>query len=280
MSTAATVAGAPPVSPAQRVRQALAVAGVEWRRHLLGRRYVAVYLLPVLPVAVCTVRRFLPLEFGDPAATDLFFGNLFLALVLRVALFFAAFSVFSTLFRSEVLDRTLHYALLVPMRRGVLMAGKYVAAVVTTFGAFAVGTVLAAVMAYLPHGSAGYAYLFGGTGFLHLLIYLAMIFLACAGYGALFLLVGLWVRNMIFPAALLFGWETINFLLPPALKTLSVTWWLQALSPVTPSDGPFAVVAEAPSVPVSIAVLIVQAAVFLGLAAWKLRRTEVVYGAE
>ena len=36
--------------------------------------------------------------------------------------------------------------------------------------------------------------------------------LACVGYGAFFLVVGLFIRNPIVPALLLYGWEWLNFL--------------------------------------------------------------------
>ena len=75
-----------------------------------------------------------------------------------------------------------------------------------------------------------------------LLTYAGITMLACLGYGAFFLVVGLFIRNPIIPALLLYGWEWINFLLPPVLKKISVIHYLNSLVPVPVSEGPFAVV--------------------------------------
>jgi hypothetical protein len=41
----------------------------------------------------------------------------------------------------------------------------------------------------------------------------------------------------IIPGLLLYGWEWINFLLPPGLKKVSVIHYLQSLVPVPMSEG-------------------------------------------
>ena len=70
------------------------------------------------------------------------------------------------------------------------------------------------------------------SGLGHWAAYVGVTVLACLGYGAVFLLIGLLARTPIIPAALILGWETINFLLPPVLKKISVTYDLESLSPV------------------------------------------------
>ena len=49
--------------------------------------------------------------------------------------------------------------------------------------------------------------------------------LACAGYGSVFLAVGLLYRNPIIPAAIVLVWESANVFVPPGLKTLSVIYY-------------------------------------------------------
>ena len=83
-----------------------------------------------------------------------------------------------------------------------------------------------------------------GQGMGQLLTYAGITILACIGYGAFFLVVGLFFRNPIIPALVLYGWEWLNFLLPPLLKKISVIHYLNSLAPVPVSEGPFAVVAE------------------------------------
>ena len=56
-------------------------------------------------------------------------------------------------------------------------------------------------------------------------------------------MVGLFIRNPIIPALLLYGWEWLNFLLPPLLKKVSVIHYLNSGSGAG-FGGPFAVVAD------------------------------------
>ena len=81
------------------------------------------------------------------------------------------------------------------------------------------------------------SFFFGGIGTGRLLSYLGVTILACIGYGAVFLIIGLIFRNPIIPGLLVYGWEWINFLLPPLLKKISVVHYLQSLVPVSMSEG-------------------------------------------
>ena len=74
-----------------------------------------------------------------------------------------------------------------------------------------------------------------------------MTFLACIGYGAVFLVFGFFFRSPAIPALAVFGWELIHFLLPPLLKKISVIHYLQSLCPVPVSEGPLAMLSDAPS---------------------------------
>ena len=102
-------------------------------------------------------------------------------------------------------------------------------------------------------------------------------FLACIGYGAVFLILGVLFRNPILPAAVVLGWELIHFLLPPLLKRISVVHYLKGLIPTPMSEGPFAVVVEPPAAWVSTLGLLLFAIATLALAAWRVRRMEVLY---
>ena len=110
--------------------------------------------------------------------------------------------------------------------------------------------------------------------------YLTITILACIGYGAFFLVIGLFVRNPIIPALLLYGWEWINFLLPPLLKKISVIHYLNSLVPVPISEGPFAVVAEPTPAWIAIPGLVIVTALVLILAGTRIRRMEIRYGSE
>src|SRR6266511_2316691 len=83
-------------------------------------------------------------------------------------------------------------------------------------------------------------YLFDGPGLRQCLTYVGITILACVGYGAVFMVIGLFFRNPIIPALFAYGWEWVNFLLPPMLKNISIIHHLLPLSPLPVSDGPLA----------------------------------------
>jgi hypothetical protein len=123
-------------------------------------------------------------------------------------------------------------------------------------------------------------YFFGGAGAGHLLAYLGVTILACVGYGAVFLIVGLFFRNPIIPGLLLYAWEWINFLLPPLLKKVSVIHYLNSLVPVRMSEGPFAVLVEPTPAWISVPSLIVFTMAVLFLAVRNIRRMEISYAGD
>jgi ABC-type transport system involved in multi-copper enzyme maturation permease subunit len=88
---------------------------------------------------------------------------------------------------------------------------------------------------YAGFGAAGTDYVFNGPGLGQLEAYLAIIVLACLGYGAIFLLLSMMFRNPTPAAMLVLGWEAINPVLPSLLQKLSVASYLRHLMPVSVS---------------------------------------------
>ena len=80
--------------------------------------------------------------------------------------------------------------------------------------------------------------------------------LACIGYGAVFLMSGIFFRNPMIPAAVVMVWENLNPFLPTVLKKISVIFYLKNLCPVEiPIPPPFNVmVIDADPTPFWIAV--------------------------
>ena len=185
------------------------------------------------------------------------------------------------LFRGEVVDRSLHYYFLAPVRREVLVVGKYLSGLIATIVLFSITTIGSMLILYFSIYPAESArYFFDGAGAAHLLAYLGVTILACIGYGAVFLLVGLFFRNPIIPGLLLYGWEWINFLLPPLLKKISVIHYLQSLVPVPMSEGPFAVLVEPTPAWISVPSLLLFTGVVLFLASRHIRRMEISYAGD
>jgi ABC-type transport system involved in multi-copper enzyme maturation permease subunit len=185
------------------------------------------------------------------------------------------------LFRGEIVDRSLHYYFLSPVKREVLVVGKYISGLVTSLILFVLMTALAIFFIYLPLGYSGaMSHLFDGPGLNQVLTYLGITVLACIGYGAAFLVIGLFFRNPIIPAVILYGWEFINFLLPPFLKKISIIHYLHSLTPVPIPEGPFAIVSEPTSAWLTIPGLILMTIAVLVMASVRIRRMEIKYGGD
>jgi ABC-type transport system involved in multi-copper enzyme maturation permease subunit len=169
---------------------------------------------------------------------SLIFATVFQFFYLRLAVFFGCVGVFANLFRGEMLDKSLHFYLLTPVRREVLAIGKYLAGLTATVVIFTTSTFLQlAALAWHFSRQEVSEYL-NGPGWGHVASYLGVTALACVGYGSIFLAVGLLFRNPIVPAAAVLIWESLNLYVPATLKKISVIFYLQSLSPVVaPPDS-------------------------------------------
>jgi ABC-type transport system involved in multi-copper enzyme maturation permease subunit len=263
-------------------RQIAVLARQEIGRSLLSKRSLAVYLLAAMPVGLALLRAlFLPdSQRAHPAHTTTELAQVFHFFVLRFIVFFANALLFVKLFRGEMLERSLHYHLLAPVRREVLAAGKYVGGFVSASAMLAATTLATIVLFYLPNGAAGFAHLLGPAGLREVALYLVITVLACAAYGALFILAGLYFKNPMVPAVIFLGWEVLTPFLPGFLKVLSVVHYLGSLEPVPISQGPFALMAQPVPGWLAVLALLAISAALLTLAAWKTRTLEITYSTE
>ncbi len=259
--------------------QLRAVVRLELRKGF--RRSFGLLLLALAPPFIAMMRTIVPGGVHDPSGVEeatLFFAGLYQAFILRIVIFLACISIFGNLIRRETLDRSLHYYFLSPVRRELLVVAKYVTGLIVSFSLFGLTTVVTFLLAYLPHQSTAVSqFLFHGPGVGHLLSYLLVTFLACLGYGAVFLFLGFFFKSPAIPALAVFGWEGIHFLLPPLLKAVSVIHYLQPLCPVPVSEGPLAMLSDAPAAWVSVVGLTALTVVAVAVSAWKIRRMEIAY---
>ncbi len=265
-------------------RQTLAVLRLELGRNFLGRRALLLYMLAGLPLTVLAAVAVFMRPAGESenfAELSIAYSVIYGGLILRTLLFFGCAWVFMNLFRGEIVDRSLHYYFLAPVRREVLVVGKYLSGLVATVTLFGISTLGSLALLYFGlFPSRSVEYFFNGPGFGQALTYTGITALACVGYGAVFLIVGLFFRNPIIPALLIYGWEWINFLLPPLLKKVSVIHYLHSLAPVPPPEGPFAVLAEPTPAWISVPSLLIFTALALVLAGLHIRRQEISYAGE
>ncbi len=217
------------------------------------------------------------------------FAGVFQFFFLRVAVFFGCVFVFINLFRGEMLDKSLHYYFLAPVRREIVVLGKYLAGLVATVVVFGTSSALQSMVMNLHYDPAVLEqYLTSGGGWRHAFSYVGVTALACAGYGSVFLASGIVLRNPLIPAVVIEIWESINGLLPSLLRKFSVIYYLKSLCPVdVPVDRsvppPLALMAlnVEPVAPfVAVLGLVAVAGALLLMASFKARRLEINYGSE
>jgi ABC-type transport system involved in multi-copper enzyme maturation permease subunit len=266
------------------LRQVGAIFRFDLQKNFLGRRAILIYLLALLPLfPLLVLALFQPPgdDWKDFNNYSLIYSILYNGLILRTVVFFGCAWIFMNLFRGEIVDRSLHYYFLSAVRREVLVVGKYISGLVTSIVLFTFTTVVGMLLLYLPHFySQSIRYFTEGQGLTQLLTYAGITMLACIGYGAFFVVVGLFIRNPIIPALLLYGWEWLNFLLPPLLKKISVIHYLNSLAPVPVSEGPFAVVAEPTPAWIAVPSMLGVTLLVLILAAYRIRHMEIRYGSD
>jgi hypothetical protein len=264
-------------------RQLKGTCRLDLRRALLSPRSLGLYFLAFAPVLLVAIWSLTPLpteELAGPQETAKVFAVLF-EFYIRVSIFFSAMFLFVSLYRSEILERSLHYYLLTPVRREVVALGKYLAALTASAGVFVVGTTVLFLIVASPWGMTELGnYMFSGPGLTNLLAYIGICCLACAGYGALFLLVGILFRNPVIPAAVIWGWEAANLLLPPALKQFSVIYHLHSLYPVPLARGVLEVVGSPAPAWVAMTGAVGFTVLVLYLAGRKVKTMDLAYGGE
>ena len=273
-----------------RVAQIYAVLRLELRKTFFSRRGLWVYLLAFSPVllfaghSILMIRRGAPCDFG--LDTNIF-ATVFQVFYLRLAIFFGCLGIFMNLFRGEVLDKSLHYYFLAPIRREVLMAGKFLAGLSAAVLIYCTSAVVQFFAMYAHYNFATLQeYLWRNQGAQHLLAYIGVTAMGCLGYGSVFLAAGIMMRNPITPGAVILVWESINSFLPPLLQKFSVIYYLKSLCPIEVSSQappPFnllAVNADPISSFIAIPGLFVVAALVVLWAGFSVRKMEIRYGTD
>jgi ABC-type transport system involved in multi-copper enzyme maturation permease subunit len=267
-------------------RQTLAVLRLELKKTFLSKRGWWIYLLALGPVFVTFMHSLVEARKIDPGCNlqedYMIFAGIFQVFYLRLGIYFGCVAVFMNLFRGEILEKTLHYYFLAPLRREVVVAGKFLAGLITTIVVFTLSTAASYYSIGAHFGPAHSDYLWSHTGIHNLAWYLIVSALGCIGYGSVFTVAGLMFRNPMFPAAGVMIWEGLNLFLPPLLKKISIVFYLQSLLPVTipVGDNPFALLAvPADPTPAWLAIpgLLLVAAAALVYAGLQARRTEISY---
>ena len=260
--------------------QAQRLTRIEIRRNLFTRRAWWIYFLAFIPTVIILGHLLWDSREGISDDTMVLAGVVQLYYV-RLGIFFGCLGIFSRLIRGEMIERSLHYYLLSPVRREVILLSKFFAGAVSAVVLFGTAVIADFVLMYAAYGAAGRDFMLHGPGLGQLEAYLLIVVLACLGYGAIFLLLSLMFRNPMPGAILLLGWEAINPVLPSLLQKFSVASYLRHLMPVSvPAEGIFALLTvetEPVSAWVAVLGLLALIVVVLTYTCYRMRRLEIRY---
>src|ERR1051325_5068208 len=149
-------------------RQAAGILRLELKKSFFARRGLWIYLLALGPLFLTVGHSLYTSARGTPRCTiaedSMVFAAMFQFFYLKFAIFFGCVAVFTNLFRGEVLERTLHYYLLAPVRREVLLAGKYLSGLTATSVLFAASVGLAFLTVSSHFGQEYWNYILRGPG--------------------------------------------------------------------------------------------------------------------
>ena len=262
--------------------QARRLTRIEIRRNLFTRRAWWIYFLAFIPTVIILIHLLIDSHPGLSLSddTEVLAGVMQLYYV-RLGIFFGCLGIFSRLIRGEMIERSLHYYLLSPVRREVILLSKFFAGAVSAVVLFGAATIADFVLMYVGYGAAGRDFMLHGPGFGQIEAYLLIVVLACLGYGSLFLLLSLMFRNPMPGAMLLLGWEAINPVMPSLLQKFSVASYLRHLMPVSvPAEGVFALLTvetEPVSAWMAVLGLLALIVVVLTYTCYRMRRLEIRY---
>jgi hypothetical protein len=268
-------------------RQTASILRTELRKNFITARGFWIYLLALAPAAIVWMHTFVTIAKGNTHSmakdTEILAG-IFQIFFLRPAVFFGCVGIFTYLFRGEMVERSLHFYFLAPVRREVLIAGKYLAGLITSAFFFCGSIALTFFGMYYHYGAQEREFFFNSAGYGHLMAYVSITALACMAYGALFLFLGIRYKNPVMPAVTLLFWESLNIFLPATLRKISILYYLRSMNPVAIElKGPGALVGAVIE-PVAgwVAVLCLAGITvcLLFLAVRQLKQTEISYSSD
>jgi len=265
--------------------QGLRLTRIEIRRNLFSWRASWIYFLAFIPTFILllhvVVAKRLQLSMSEDTSI---LAGIIQFYYIRLGIFFGCLGIFSRLIRGEMIERSLHFYFLSPVRREVILLAKFAAGSVSALLLFGSAILADFTLTYAAFGVSGQDYVFHGPGLGQLEAYLTITVLACLGYGAVFLLLSLVFKNRTPAAMLVMAWEAINPIAPSLLQKISVASYLRHLMPVhVAAEGIFALLTvQTEPEPAWVAAfgLVVLIAFVLAYSCYRIRTLEIRYTTE
>src|SRR5258706_9580362 len=124
--------------------QLFTVVALELKRNLLTKRSIGLYLLAFMPVVIIALHAADPGRgrAGHLEEDTVILAGIFQFFYLRLGIFFGCLGIFTWLIRGEMIHKNLHYYFLAPMRREILVLGKFIAGTLIAGATFATAVLL------------------------------------------------------------------------------------------------------------------------------------------
>src|SRR5579862_3740736 len=156
--------------------QAWRLTKIEIRRNLISRRGLWIYFLAFIPAVIIGIHMLVD-HHSDFVMSDdtVVLAGVVQLYYVRLGIFFGCLGIFSRLIRGEMLERSLHYYLLSPVRREVILLAKFFAGGVSAVAVFGTAMIADFVLMYLRYGAAGQDFMLHGAGVGQLEAYLLIV---------------------------------------------------------------------------------------------------------
>ncbi|HYL99052.1 MAG TPA: hypothetical protein VEZ90_08875, partial [Blastocatellia bacterium] len=132
-----------------RIRQFRAIVRMEISKNFLGKRALLLYLMALAPIGVVSlfgIQATITHHMPSTGEMTVIYAGIYQALIIRNVVFFGCAWMFMNLFRGEIVDKSLHYYFLVPARREVVVAGKYVSGLLASAVLFGLTTLVSVIV--------------------------------------------------------------------------------------------------------------------------------------
>src|SRR5438874_340143 len=133
-------------------QQARAVMGFEFRKFRAGRKWAFPILLALGPVSLAAMLLIFGRRPPNNSEITEIYAVMFQTFMLRLMILFGCALVFANLYRGDMVTKTIHFYLLTPTRREVLVGGKYLAGLLITAVLYGTSVMLTNVIIHSVNG--------------------------------------------------------------------------------------------------------------------------------
>ena len=129
-------------------RQFTAVLIPSIQRSLLSKRVLVALVLILLPLSLLTMLGIDSIDSGNDKfmaninRARMIFGMVYSTFILGAVLYIGNALMFTSLVRGEILERSIHFPLLAPVKREVLILGRFFGGLISAFIVFGLATIV------------------------------------------------------------------------------------------------------------------------------------------